>query len=334
MSTTQEFTSDIPLRLAVSAFNGTSHSPEKRGAMRVAEYTAMLTSDFNFFTEQASKGGTLDKLDAELARYREGFKSRYKRWLYAHASVVSWFIAGPSKFPAARMNKRSRTADKRLAEVSDFRARARRGILRALRPDLAPIRPNDADAVERYQKELSELEYAQARMVAANKTIKKHAKKGLEAQIIALINEGFSPAQASKLMSPDFMGGIGFARYALSNNNANIRRVRLRIQVMEAYKEKAKGGDIEEQHGLCRIVQCFAENRVRIFTPGKPEYNIRTAFKKRGFIYSGKNNAWQRFCNKQSLEMARELVLTHYPQDTVATATNGNESATIRNVAA
>lgn len=320
MNTTQDFASDISLSLAVSAFNGTSHSPEKRGAARVAEYTAMLASDFEYFSEQASKGGTLDKLEAEFARYRAGFKSRYRRWLYAHASVVSWFIAGPSNFPAARMNKRSRTADNRLAEVSDFRRRARRAILRTLRPDLAPIRPNDADAVERYQKELSELEYAQERMVAANKVIRSKKLKGLEAKILGLINEGFSPDAAAKLMTPDVMGGIGFARWALSNNNANIHRVKGRIATMEAYREKAKGGDIEERHGPCRIVQCFDDNRVRIFTPGKPEYSIRAAFKKRGFIYSGRNGAWQRQCTASALSDARELVATHYPQETGAAA--------------
>ncbi|MEX3614689.1 MAG: hypothetical protein VB141_13260 [Burkholderia gladioli] len=44
--------------------------------------------------------------------------------------------------------------------------------------------------------------------------------------------------QARELVRPDFAGRVGYPAYALSNNNANMRRVELRIKELEKRAER------------------------------------------------------------------------------------------------
>lgn len=95
------FAADIPVGLAQAAFSGTSFSPEKRAASWTASYGAELSSDYDLFKSHAEKGGTLDQLDAEFARYRAGARQRFTAFLASNSRCVSSFIAGPSNFPVA-----------------------------------------------------------------------------------------------------------------------------------------------------------------------------------------------------------------------------------------
>ena len=98
------------------------------------------------------------------------------------------------------------------------------------RPDLAPIRAGDSDALERLKSTLAELEATQQLMKDANKAIRRHRGAGLEAQRAALIALGLSPDQASDLTTPDGLGCVGFPFYSLNYNAASIRNVRARIK--------------------------------------------------------------------------------------------------------
>lgn len=173
-----EFQNDIPTAAANAAYYGTSWSPEKRGESSRREYAETLAEDYEELKKQAEKGGTLDIFEEEFSRYRAGYRKRTLAYLHSSARCVSWFIAGPSNFPAARMNKRAEISHQRLNDLIDFRARALAAIRRKLRPDLAPIYASDADALERLETKITQAEALQARMKQANATIRKHAKAG------------------------------------------------------------------------------------------------------------------------------------------------------------
>ena len=84
---------------------------------------------------------------------------------------------------------------------------------------------------------------------------------------------------------------------SLSNNNAELRRIRERITRLEA---SANAEHIEKDHGMCRYVENPELNRVQLFFDGKPSAEIRSILKKNGFRFSKRDgNAWQRFLNSQ-----------------------------------
>ena len=125
-----------------------------------------------------------------------------------------------------------------------------------------------------------------------------------EAQVAALVALGFPEARAALLLKPDDCGRIGFPDYALTNNNANIRRMKERL----ASVEKAHATPATEQQGTrARLEDCPAENRVRLFYPGKPDADIRATLKSSGFRWAPSLGCWQAYRNNRTLPMARHL---------------------------
>ena len=94
---------------------------------------------------------------------------------------------------------------------------------------------SDENAIEKLQEKVDELRETQEQMKEANKAIRlKDTKKGDE----LLRNMGYTDEQIKDLRTPDFCGRLGFPDYALTNNNANIRRLEGRIKSLQETKSK------------------------------------------------------------------------------------------------
>jgi hypothetical protein len=93
-----------------------------------------------------------------------------------------------------------------------------------------PVFSNDPDALGKLKAELSKLERLQGVMAFYNKIVREYRKKGdIEGGVKELVELGCPESRARGLFQPDFMGRYGFADYELKNNNANMRRIKLRI---------------------------------------------------------------------------------------------------------
>ena len=302
---TPDFSADIPLNAAIRAHEGTSHSPERRGESSVRDYAATLAADLTEFTALAGKYGTGDQLAELFPRYREAFKRSTLAHLSAKSRCISSFITGGSNFPVRRAEKANATEHRRLEELLNCRRLWRKRILKAIVPNTdSPIMSGDADAGERLGDKIAQAEAQQALMKEANAAIRKHKKAGPEAQAAALVALGFSEARAFLLLKPDSCGRIGFADFELTNNNANIRRMKARL----ASVEKAHSTPATEQEGsAARLEDCPADNRVRLFYPGKPDADTRTTLKSSGFRWTPSLGCWQAYRNGRTLPMARQL---------------------------
>jgi hypothetical protein len=291
------YASDIPLSLAVRAHEGTSFSPEKRGQSEVEEYAWMLESDWKALSAEAEKGKTVGLLDAEFTRYREGLRKRFIAMLQSKARCMSTMIAGPAKFPVARNKKRLDIAVRRSTELSAFRESAIKAITRTLRPDLAPIMAGDADALERLEQEFAEAVQEHARMKAGNAALRKH-HGDKSAQKAALIALGFSAAVTEGVLSSDWQG------FYLVNRNANIKRLKERIEKISAAKAKP----ISEHQGRnARIEDDPPANRIRLIFAGKPTDDVRARLKRNGFRWAPSVGAWQAYRNSRSMTAAKEI---------------------------
>ncbi|MBL0123652.1 MAG: hypothetical protein IPP88_13315 [Betaproteobacteria bacterium] len=299
------YVSDISVGSAHAAFHGVSMSPERRGDTFRAEYSSTLAADYASFKAQAFKGGTLHLLDDEFARYRAGYAQHCRAYLASSSRCISSFITGPSNFPVRRAEKRNNVAHQRLTQMIEFRERARKAIIRALRPDLRPIMAGDADALQRLQSDLDKAEAMQERMKAANAGIRKHKKAGPEAQVAALTFLGFPESIAQQLLKPDFAGRIGFADYELTNNSANVRRIRQRMEKLA--RDKAAPVIERESESGVRLEDDPPANRVRLFFPAKPDEQTRSKLKAQGFRWSPTIGAWQAYRNHWSMELAKSL---------------------------
>ena len=150
------------------------------------------------------------------------------------------------------------------------------------------ISSDDPEALSKLRDKLGRMKHNQETMKAANRAIRLKDKAEGDKRLIDL---GYKAVDIQNLRTPDCMGNVGFPSYSLSNNNGNMRRVRQRIEQLEA-----RQGEVTEtfKHGDIDLVYNVEENRVQLLFDGKPAEHIRTKLKSSGFRWSRNNMAWQR----------------------------------------
>jgi hypothetical protein len=158
---------------------------------------------------------------------------------------------------------------------------------------------DDPQALEKLQSKLVGLQRNQEFMKAANKCIKRKDKEGF------LKIPRATEKMWEQLITPDPMKRVGFAGYALQNNNAEIGRVKQRIALMEKQANQETKDIII--NGV-RLVENVEANRVQLFFNGKPAEEIRKQLKANGFRWCPSENAWQRHLNNWAIRVARELL--------------------------
>lgn len=156
---------------------------------------------------------------------------------------------------------------------------------------------DDPKATEKLEEKLARLEKRQELMKSANRLVKKSDREGL-------LDMGFTEAQIDKLLTP-YLGQRGFPSFALTNNNANIRRVKERIEELKAH---ANDQTSEIEINGVKIVDNTDDNRVQIFFPGKPSEATRSALKSHGFKWAPSVGAWQRQRGNSAMYFAKQIV--------------------------
>ncbi len=170
------------------------------------------------------------------------------------------------------------------------------------------ISSDDPEAPQKLREKIDQAERFHAKVKGANKIIAGKPRNQITPEkIAALIALGFSQVNAEKLFTPDYMGKIGFASYVLTNNNANIHRLKERLQEIEA---KAQDQSTEKMIGEVRVVDNVEENRLQLFFPAIPAEDLRHQLKAHGFRYSRFNGCWQAFRGSNARYWAEQILKT------------------------
>lgn len=298
---------DLPADAAAHAYDGTSFDPEKRGESLRRGYAERITS-FAEYLDEVAEQATDEQKEAELDRYRENMRAAYLRYIGAHSRCVSSYIVGGSNFPVRRAERANQAEHNAYGAILELDEKARKSVVKRYgAPDPnAPIRSSDPDAIERLNAKLDTCRKVQERMREANKVIR--AVKDKDACVAKLQELGFTEAKARELLTPDFMGRIGFASFELSNNNAEIHRLQKRISEIEAMRERAQDDDgCGEGEGGIRYEVDGDAARVKLYFPDKPDEGTRAKLKASGFRWSPRNKAWQAYIKPYTIRMAKEV---------------------------
>ena len=163
----------------------------------------------------------------------------------------------------------------------------RSGLLEKIRSTgMGGISADDPDAVKKLNAKLEKLTKAQETMKAVNAYYRKH--KNLEG-CPELDREAIEKLKAR--MEIRGIQDKPYPTWALSNNNAEIRRIKERIQSLSVNKEELFTG-WEFAGGKAEIN--VKDNRLQLFFDDKPDGKIRDELKSNGFKWSPKALAWQR----------------------------------------
>ena len=257
------------------------------------------------------------------AQWRDFVINHYNDHCRRRAEYMPVTVCGPARYPGRQMEKK---VDRIMALSGEFAEKAARFLnntrkhLESLVPlerQLADLRAgkwhrgetipaSDPHVLGKLGAMLEHLENEQERMKAVNKAIRKG--KNPEGRIEALKAIGYTEAQASEIITPDCYGGIGYPIFSLTNNNANIKRIRARIAHIKAEREaptiqgwKFDGGEVIANHDADRLQIKFDE---------KPDFEKRALLRKAAFKWSPRFTAWQRQLTRNAFHAARNLLGT------------------------
>jgi hypothetical protein len=296
----ETYKDDLTRKEIEHAFSCISFDPERRATDRLREWPPYMASLYQDLKEEAEKGGMLDALPAEFERFHGKYVSLMHGYYSSMSREVSSMIAGPSKFPTDRMRKRASWTHNKSEAMEDYKKRAFAAIKRILRPDLAPVRIEDGNAVER----LDDKAQALISRHAALKTLAAFCHKNTDtkaraAEIIRLKID--TKGEDRFYLTPDF----GVESYALSNLSTKIRAAKSRVKTVE-YKKGQEAKEIKTEAGI-KYAESPAENRVRVFFPGKPAPEVIKELKSSGFRWTPSLGCWQAYHNSISIVRAKRF---------------------------
>ncbi|MDB3314835.1 antirestriction protein ArdA [Faecalibacterium prausnitzii] len=269
---------------AKRAKDANSFSDYKQGSA-TAEYRSYVDEAMQLAERQKRRVDPMyhEKIDSLLDTYARKLAANMNKGYEIDARVPSILIAGGSNFPTRKKEKQNAARDSNYREWQDIQ-----GLLDKIRSTgMGGISADDPQVVQKLEKKLESLEKSQETMKAVNAYYRKH--KTLDGC------PHLSPEQLEKLKadmaSSWHLGDKPFATWALSNNSAEIRRVKDRIKSISQQKEigfvgwEFDGGKVEAN---------TEANRLQIFFEDKPDEATREALKSNGFRWSPKAGAWQR----------------------------------------
>lgn len=235
-----------------------------------------------------------EKIDALVDVYAKRLAENMNARFRIDARVPSILIAGGSNFPVRRKEKQNAARDQNMAEWKEIE-----GILHKIQSTgMGGISADRPDAIQQLEGKLKRCEELQKKMRDVNAYYRKHQRvEGCELlteKEIHVLSEALKIAWNPK----------PYPSYLLSNNSAEIRRLKSRLAELKENQEvgfsgwKFAGGE---------AVANKEYNRLQLFFEEKPSPEERSMLRKSGFKWAPSAEAWQRQLNRNAISAAGNL---------------------------
>jgi hypothetical protein len=130
---------ELSYDLAYRAYSNISFSAERRAKDEQEGFADHINSFYARLAKEFTNEDQVTYLNSAIQEYKTAYLSKYGAYLSSLSRVASVMITGPARFPTARNQKRSNAADNRIAEFSEWREKAEKGI----RQHLLSLHTND-----------------------------------------------------------------------------------------------------------------------------------------------------------------------------------------------
>lgn len=212
------------------------------------------------------------------------------------ARVPSIMIAGGSNFPTRKKEKQNRAEDAAMEEWQKIH-----GLLDKIRSTgKGGISADDPEAVRKLKVKLAGLERDQEKMKAVNAYYRKHKTLDGCPQLSAEEIEKLKAGMARNWRA----NPKPYESFALTNNNANIRQTKARIEELSRAAETEyegwafDGGEVKMDR---------TANRLQVFFNEKPDRDTCSTMRHNGFKWAPSVGAWQRQLNDNALYAAKHM---------------------------
>lgn len=239
-------------------------------------------------------------------KYSQRLAEAINRRNRINASCPSVMIAGGSNFPVRKKEKQNAQRDKFYAECGDLFNTTDNNYFNRIEKLLTnrTIYSNDELALEKLQNKLADKEELQAKMKDCNAYYRKNGTlKGYND-----ISEEKARVLDEKIKNSYSWEQQPYPSYLLTNNNAEIRRLKKRIEELQRLKEKANSdNDLPVVNGIETQLNAEAM-RIQLLFDEIPSAEIREMLKSNGFRWSPKNKAWQRQLTDNAIYTTKQLL--------------------------
>jgi Domain of unknown function (DUF3560) len=240
-----------------------------------------------------------ERLQARSERLREQGAASIERGseMFKAIPMGQPILVGHSSEGADR-NYRAR-AGRAISRGIELEKQAAEAEERAAAVGTGGISSDDPEAVTKLKAQHDNLTKLQDTMKKASAALRKNDDPALAAL-------GFTPEKIAELKKPGCFGDIGFPRYALSNNNANIRRIEKRIRDLEVRDNTPAFKPITGNDWKCELLK--EDNRIAFYFDAIPEQETRSLMKRHAFKWSPLRNAWVRMYTPNARYATKQLI--------------------------
>lgn len=245
----------------------------------------------------------IEKIDYFVDKYAKKLAENINNRNAIDARVPSVLIAGGGNFPVRAKEKQNAARDKNYSEFLYIQ-----NILEKIKIlGTGGIKASDSAAIEKLEKKIQLLTESQEKMKAVNAYYRKHKTlegcPGLDSEVIEQLKASMA---SSWRPSP-----APFESYTLSNNNANIRRYKSRLESLKKAKEKETTETVATDAGgadICKVVENAELMRIQLIFDGKPADEVRAILKSHGFRWAPSQGAWQRNLNANGKYAVKQVL--------------------------
>ncbi len=237
-----------------------------------------------------------ERIDRLLDTFARKLADNINRRNEIAARVPSILIAGGGNFPVRKKEKQNQADAAAMEEYRQIR-----GLLDKIRgAGRGGISADDPAAVDKLKAKLAGLEAVQEKMKAVNAYYRKHGTlEGCPQLSAAEIEELKAGMARSWRAQPR-----PYESYLLTNNNANIHRVKERIEELTKRPETEFTGWAFDG-GEVKVNQ--EANRLQVFFAEKPDRETCSAMRHGGFKWAPSVGAWQRQLTGNAIYAAKHL---------------------------
>lgn len=263
-----------------------------------AEYRRCVDQAVQIAEQQKERADPIyhEKIDRLVDTYARKLAENMNKGYEIDARVPSVMIAGASNFPTRKKEKQNIARDKNMEEWRQIQ-----GLLDKIRSTgMGGIRSDHPHAVEQLEQKLERMEKSQSLMKDVNAFYRKH--KTLDGcplldgervhRLTASMEQSWHPEPKP------------FPSYQLTNNSAEIRRLKKRI---EELKRCAETGFCGWEFDGGKAVANQDAGRLQLLFEEKPSAEHRAQLKANGFRWAPKAEVWQRMLNRQAISAAGRI---------------------------